>query len=72
MTRKIAPLSRPTRGPAYVPTMAIALDQARRALEASQRVDIGDRQALVRQAIALDERLRQLLAALAAEGVLPR
>ncbi|MEV0441833.1 hypothetical protein AB0I84_05980 [Streptomyces spectabilis] len=68
MTRQIAPLRRPTKASAYTPSMPIALDQARRALAASERVDIGDHAALIRQAIALDERLRQLLAALAADG----
>ncbi|WP_030569652.1 hypothetical protein [Streptomyces aureocirculatus] len=70
--RQIRALFRPQDTHDYVPTLDIAVDQVRRGLKVSEQVDIHDHMALVQHATVLDERVRQLLAALDAQGVLPR
>ncbi|QCX81076.1 hypothetical protein C9F11_37465 [Streptomyces sp. YIM 121038] len=72
MSEPTAPLHKPGSTLGYVPSLAITLDQAHRILTAADQVDINDHRALIRHSVALDHRMRQLLAALAAEGVHPR
>ncbi|MBT2425252.1 hypothetical protein J7F02_06010 [Streptomyces sp. ISL-112] len=52
----------------YVPPLATVLDRAREVLEEKATANIHDHTEMLRAAVSLEMRLRQLVAALEAEG----
>ncbi|MFH9134416.1 hypothetical protein [Streptomyces sp. NPDC017524] len=52
----------------WTPSLDVALDQARRVLEEKATANIHDRDEMIRAAVSLEMRLRQLVAALDKEA----
>jgi hypothetical protein len=67
--KPVEALYRPRPSDAYAPPLSTALRLAREALAAQQGANVYDHVAMVKAAVSLEIRLRELLAALDADGV---